>query len=113
MQEKLLFRLSSALVNDFHDLFLSLPPTLIPDSYTHTELWKTCFDSLLTPQGTPSSGSSPDVIITEIGARVEARNPPFLIKKLSQALDFTGYLWTIGPHFCTLQYQNCGHGPWN
>ena len=31
-------------------------------------------------------------------ARVEARNPPLLMKKLSsQALDFTGYLWTTGP----------------
>ena len=31
-------------------------------------------------------------------ARVEARNPPLLTNKLSsQALDFTGYLWTTGP----------------
>ena len=46
----------------------------------------------------PSVRVLPDVISTEMGARVEARNPPLLIKKLSsQALDFTGYLWTTGP----------------
>ena len=46
----------------------------------------------------PPSGSSPDVISTEMGAGVEAQNPPLLIKKLSShALDFTGYLWTTDP----------------
>ena len=72
---------------------ISVPPSQIPDSYTQ----ETCNKTLIF-FSTRCRGSPPMWSLQNLGTRVEARNPPLLIKKLSsQALDFTWYLWRIGP----------------
>ena len=87
-----------AFLQFYSHLILHLPRSFCVDVLTEgTLMWLTVSLSSSTMQLLQSWAWEKKPMVPP-WARVEARNPPLLMKKLSsQALDFTGYLWTTGP----------------